>query len=41
MSDVKKCLRTVDPKEPVPPVMTNVLSLNASVINIIFLYACY
>lgn len=27
MSVVKKCLRTVEPKLPVPPVMTNVFPL--------------
>lgn len=32
MSVVKKCFNTVEPKEPVPPVMTKVLFLNASVI---------
>lgn len=32
MSVVKKCFNTVEPKDPVPPVMTKVLFLNASVI---------
>lgn len=31
MSVVKKCFNTVEPKEPVPPVITKVLFLNASV----------
>ena len=29
---VRKCFNTVEPKEPVPPVITNILFLNASVI---------
>ena len=32
MSVVKKCFNTVEPNEPVPPVITKVLFLNASVI---------
>lgn len=32
MSVVKKCLRTVEPKLPVPPVITNVFPMKASVI---------
>ena len=35
MSVVKKCFSTVEPKEPVPPVITKVLFLNASVICMI------
>lgn len=31
MSVVKKCFKTVEPNEPVPPVITKVLFLNASV----------
>ena len=31
ISEVKKCFKTVEPKEPVPPVMTRVRSLNVSV----------
>ena len=32
ISVVKKCFRTVEPNDPVPPVITKVLFLNASVI---------
>ena len=35
ISVVKKCLSTVEPKEPVPPVITKVLFLNACVICIL------
>ena len=37
MSVVKKCFSTVEPKEPVPPVITKVLFLNASVILLVLL----
>ena len=36
MSVVKKCLRTVEPNEPVPPVMTKVLFLKDSVMVCMF-----
>lgn len=35
MSVVKKCFKTVEPKEPVPPVITKVLFLNASLILLV------
>ena len=35
MSVVKKCLSTVEPKLPVPPVITSVFPLKASVICIV------
>ena len=35
MFDVRKCFKTVEPKEPVPPVMTRVLSLKTSMICIV------
>lgn len=35
ISVVRKCLRTVEPKLPVPPVMTKVFPLKASVISIV------
>lgn len=37
MSVVKKCFKTIEPKLPVPPVITNVFPLKASVICILFL----
>ena len=39
MSVARKCLRTVEPKLPVPPVITRVLPLNASVILFILILA--
>ena len=34
INDDEKCLRTVEPNEPVPPVITRVFPLNASLICI-------